>query len=109
MLYFPPESISASISMHRTATIFIMGWPMTGSGQRVLICRNRCRRVSLPTDRKQKFNVKGRRFIMSKQQIGVMGLGVMGKNLALNIENKGYSVALIDKFPQKTKDIMSEA
>ena len=29
---------------------------------------------------------------MGKQQIGVIGLAVMGKNLALNIESWGYSV-----------------
>jgi 6-phosphogluconate dehydrogenase len=46
---------------------------------------------------------------MAKQQIGVMGLGVMGKNLALNIESRGYSVSLIDKFPEKTKEILNEA
>ncbi|TLS48291.1 hypothetical protein FE782_31600, partial [Paenibacillus antri] len=31
---------------------------------------------------------------MSKQQIGVVGLAVMGKNLALNMESKGFSVAV---------------
>lgn len=30
---------------------------------------------------------------MLKQQIGVVGVGVMGKSLALNFESKGYSVA----------------
>ncbi|TLS49512.1 hypothetical protein FE782_24280, partial [Paenibacillus antri] len=29
-----------------------------------------------------------------KQQIGVVGLAVMGKNLALNMESKGFSVAV---------------
>jgi len=33
---------------------------------------------------------------MSKQQIGIIGLGVMGMNLALNIESKGYSVSVFD-------------
>ncbi|WP_195906163.1 NAD(P)-binding domain-containing protein, partial [Enterococcus faecium] len=27
---------------------------------------------------------------MSKQQIGVVGMAVMGKTLALNIESRGY-------------------
>ncbi|SQB29184.1 6-phosphogluconate dehydrogenase [Citrobacter koseri] len=27
---------------------------------------------------------------MSKQQIGVVGMAVMGRNLALNIESRGY-------------------
>ncbi len=34
---------------------------------------------------------------MSKQQIGVVGMAVMGKNLALNIESRGYSVALFNR------------
>jgi 6-phosphogluconate dehydrogenase len=33
---------------------------------------------------------------MSKQKIGVVGLGVMGENLALNIESRGFSVAGFD-------------
>ena len=31
---------------------------------------------------------------MSKQQIGVVGMAVMGRNLALNIESRGYSVSI---------------
>ena len=31
---------------------------------------------------------------MTKQQFGVVGMAVMGKNLALNIESRGYTVAL---------------
>ena len=30
---------------------------------------------------------------MSEMAIGMVGLGVMGRNLALNIEEKGFSVA----------------
>ncbi|MDY6846049.1 MAG: NAD(P)-binding domain-containing protein, partial [Chloroflexota bacterium] len=30
---------------------------------------------------------------MSKAQFGVVGLGVMGRNLALNVESRGYTVA----------------
>lgn len=33
---------------------------------------------------------------MENLQIGVVGVGVMGKSLALNFESKGYSVALYD-------------
>ncbi len=33
--------------------------------------------------------------------IGVIGLGVMGQNLALNIERNGFSVAGFDRDPQK--------
>ena len=39
---------------------------------------------------------------MSKQQIGVIGLAVMGKNLALNIESRGYSVAVFNRSYDKT-------
>ena len=46
---------------------------------------------------------------MSKQQIGVAGLAVMGKNLALNIESKGFSVALYNRSPEKTKELLEEA
>ena len=33
---------------------------------------------------------------MSKQHFGIVGLGVMGENLALNIESRGFSVAGFD-------------
>ncbi|THF84655.1 NADP-dependent phosphogluconate dehydrogenase [Cohnella fermenti] len=46
---------------------------------------------------------------MSKQQIGVVGLAVMGKNLALNIESRGFSVSLYNRSPGKTKDLLEEA
>ncbi|WP_462408657.1 NADP-dependent phosphogluconate dehydrogenase [Neobacillus sp. Marseille-QA0830] len=44
---------------------------------------------------------------MSKQQIGVIGLAVMGKNLALNIESRGYSVAVFNRSYDKTEDFMN--
>ncbi|MFN7250722.1 MAG: NADP-dependent phosphogluconate dehydrogenase [Anaerobacillus sp.] len=40
---------------------------------------------------------------MVKQQIGVVGVGVMGKSLALNFESKGFSVAIFD-IAKKTID-----
>ncbi|HLU22561.1 NADP-dependent phosphogluconate dehydrogenase [Lederbergia graminis] len=43
---------------------------------------------------------------MAKQQIGVIGLAVMGKNLALNIESRGYSVAVFNRSSEKTEDFM---
>ncbi|MFT9057585.1 MAG: decarboxylating NADP(+)-dependent phosphogluconate dehydrogenase [Ethanoligenens sp.] len=45
---------------------------------------------------------------MSKQQIGVIGLAVMGKNLALNIESRGYSVAVYNRSRQKTDEMLAE-
>jgi 6-phosphogluconate dehydrogenase len=46
---------------------------------------------------------------MSKQQIGVIGLAVMGKNLALNIESKGFTVSVYNRTPEKTKELLAEA
>ncbi|MED5015834.1 NADP-dependent phosphogluconate dehydrogenase [Paenibacillus chibensis] len=46
---------------------------------------------------------------MSRQQIGVAGLAVMGKNLALNMESKGFSVALYNRSPEKTRELVAEA
>ena len=37
---------------------------------------------------------------MSELAIGMIGLGVMGRNLALNIEEKGFSVAAYDAWPE---------
>ncbi|AZB43469.1 NADP-dependent phosphogluconate dehydrogenase [Bacillus sp. FJAT-42376] len=46
---------------------------------------------------------------MSKQQIGVIGLAVMGKNLALNIESRGYSVSVYNRSTDKTEDFLAES
>jgi 6-phosphogluconate dehydrogenase len=46
---------------------------------------------------------------MAKQQIGVIGLAVMGKNLALNIESRGYSVAVYNRSREKTDEFLKEA
>ena len=40
---------------------------------------------------------------MDKAQIGVIGMAVMGKNLALNIESRGYSVAIFNRTSSKTE------
>lgn len=45
---------------------------------------------------------------MSKQQIGVIGLAVMGKNLAMNIESRGYSVSVYNRSREKTDEMLSE-
>ncbi|MGE6596077.1 NADP-dependent phosphogluconate dehydrogenase [Bacillus proteolyticus] len=45
---------------------------------------------------------------MPKQKIGVVGVGVMGKSLALNFESKGYSVALYDISKEKVNEIIEE-
>lgn len=46
---------------------------------------------------------------MQKQQMGVIGLAVMGKNLALNIASRGYSVAVYNRSPEKTQELLKEA
>ncbi|RXZ77061.1 NADP-dependent phosphogluconate dehydrogenase [Paenibacillaceae bacterium] len=46
---------------------------------------------------------------MSKQQIGVIGLAVMGKNLALNIESRGFTVSVFNRSREKTDDLVREA
>lgn len=45
---------------------------------------------------------------MTKQQFGVIGMAVMGKNLALNIESRGYSVALYNRTSAKTTRVVEE-
>ena len=40
---------------------------------------------------------------MAKQQVGIIGLGVMGENLALNIESRGFSVAGFDLDAKKVE------
>ena len=45
---------------------------------------------------------------MSKQQIGVIGMAVMGKNLALNIESRGYSVAIYNRTTSRAEAVIQE-
>ncbi len=40
---------------------------------------------------------------MNKADIGVIGMEVMGKNLALNMESRGYTVAVFNRTESKTK------
>ena len=51
------------------------------------------------------YNMEG--YLMSRQ-IGVIGLAVMGKNLALNIAENGFRVAVYNRSYQKTKELISE-
>jgi len=46
--------------------------------------------------------------LLAKQQIGVIGLAVMGRNLALNIESRGFSVSVYNRSPEKTKELIAE-
>ncbi|MCX8956445.1 NADP-dependent phosphogluconate dehydrogenase [Erwinia psidii] len=44
---------------------------------------------------------------MSKQQIGVVGMAVMGRNLALNIESRGYTVSIFNRSREKTDEVIA--
>jgi 6-phosphogluconate dehydrogenase len=39
-------------------------------------------------------------------KIGMVGLGVMGENLALNIERNGYPIAVVNREPEKTNQFV---
>ncbi len=43
---------------------------------------------------------------MSKQAIGVVGLAVMGSNLALNIESRGHVVSVYNRSREKTDELI---
>ncbi|MGF3183079.1 NADP-dependent phosphogluconate dehydrogenase [Facklamia sp. P12945] len=45
---------------------------------------------------------------MTLAQIGVVGMAVMGKNLALNIESRGYRVAIYNRSQSKTEAAINE-
>ena len=45
---------------------------------------------------------------MSKQQIGVIGMAVMGRNLALNMASHGYRVAIYNRSADKTEQVMAQ-
>ncbi|WNL46658.1 NADP-dependent phosphogluconate dehydrogenase [Dyella sp. BiH032] len=40
--------------------------------------------------------------------IGVVGMAVMGRNLALNIESRGHTVAIYNRSREKTDEVMAE-
>lgn len=44
---------------------------------------------------------------MSKQQIGVVGMAVMGRNLALNIESKDYTVSIFNRTRSVTEEVIN--
>ncbi|HEY0079778.1 MAG TPA: NADP-dependent phosphogluconate dehydrogenase [Pyrinomonadaceae bacterium] len=41
--------------------------------------------------------------------VGLFGLGVMGENLALNIERNGYGVAVYDREPERVGEVLARA
>jgi 6-phosphogluconate dehydrogenase len=46
---------------------------------------------------------------MTEMAIGMVGLGVMGRNLALNMEEKGFSVAAYDAWPEPVDKFVAQA
>jgi len=44
---------------------------------------------------------------MSKQSFGLIGLAVMGENLALNIERNGFPIAVYNRSREKTDAFMA--
>jgi len=44
---------------------------------------------------------------MGKQQVGLIGLAVMGENLALNIESRGYAMAVFNRTTAKTEKFVA--
>ncbi|RZI48685.1 NADP-dependent phosphogluconate dehydrogenase [Lactococcus kimchii] len=45
---------------------------------------------------------------MTQANFGVVGMAVMGKNLALNVESRGYTVALFNRTTSKTEEVIAE-
>ncbi len=45
---------------------------------------------------------------MAKQDFGVVGMAVMGQNLALNAESRGFGVAVFNRTTSKTEDFVRE-
>ncbi len=44
---------------------------------------------------------------MTKRKVGLIGLAVMGQNLALNIESKGYPLVVYNRTSSKTEDFIN--
>ncbi|KAF1009102.1 MAG: 6-phosphogluconate dehydrogenase, decarboxylating [Luteibacter sp.] len=44
---------------------------------------------------------------MGKQKIGVVGMAVMGRNLAWNIESRGHAVSIYNRTQAKTDEVMA--
>ena len=43
---------------------------------------------------------------MAKSDIALIGLAVMGQNLALNIARHGYQITVYNRTPEKTKEFL---
>src|SRR5579859_2783886 len=45
---------------------------------------------------------------MSQQAIGVVGMAVMGSNLALNIESRGHAVSIYNRHRDRTDEVVKD-
>lgn len=45
---------------------------------------------------------------MSKNQLGIIGMAVMGKNLALNFADKGYKLAVYNRSEEPLRKAIEE-
>ena len=45
--------------------------------------------------------------MQNKCDIGLIGLAVMGENLALNIESRGFSIAVLNRTTSKVDDLIN--
>jgi 6-phosphogluconate dehydrogenase len=45
---------------------------------------------------------------MSQQAIGVVGMAVMGSNLALNIESRGHAVSVYNRHRERTDEVIAQ-
>jgi len=45
---------------------------------------------------------------MTQRTFGVIGLAVMGENLALNVESRGFPIAVYNRSSEKTKEFMQK-
>jgi 6-phosphogluconate dehydrogenase len=53
-------------------------------------------------------NAKNQEVDMDGYDFGLIGLAVMGQNLALNVEHNGFSVAVYNRTAERTKEFMAE-
>jgi 6-phosphogluconate dehydrogenase len=43
-----------------------------------------------------------------KAEIGVIGMAVMGQNLALHTESRGYMVAVYNRTMERTRELLEQ-
>ena len=45
---------------------------------------------------------------MPRADIGLLGLAVMGENLVMNMESKGFTVAVYNRTPERVTDFVED-